>query len=104
MDSHQHAALLRMFQARRLMPWIPEHAIFIAGEIAKLEILDPHDAENFRSFYSKTLEDYRTANTPEVQEEPVVEAKEEPKEVTEVPKAEVVEEPKVEKKKKKKLI
>lgn len=66
-----------MFHARRLLPWIPEHAVFIAGEIAKLDILDPHDAETFKSFYSKVLEEYRAANAvpevvAEVTEVPVV--------------------------------
>lgn len=53
MDSKQHEALVRMFYQRRLDPSNEEHALFIKGEIAKLQILDGHDAESFEEFYNK---------------------------------------------------
>lgn len=56
MDSHQHAALSRLFIARRLDPSVPEHAVFIAGELAKLKIINSHDYETYNDFYTKRME------------------------------------------------
>lgn len=58
MDSLQYAALLKHFNDSRLHPWIPEHAIFIKGEIAKLEVTDPTAAASFKKFYESKMEKY----------------------------------------------
>ena len=61
MDSQQHEALMKMFYARRLQPAIPEHDVFIKAEIAKLEVLEPKDAESFKEFYGKALKSYEAS-------------------------------------------
>lgn len=110
MDSIQHEALQRMFINRRLCPWVPDHALFIKAEIAKLEVLEPHDADSFRAFYDKSLAEYEAKNAP-LKEEPKADVKEEVKEevvepvvLPEEEKAEVVKEPKKAKEPKKKII
>ena len=62
MDSLEYEAHLRLFNARRLHPWLPEHALFIAGELAKLEVVDKTAAVNFREFYEKKMDDYEHEN------------------------------------------
>ena len=86
MDAIQHEALQRHFLARRLHPWIPEHAIFIKGELAKLDVLDKHDAESFRAFYEEKMEKYREEHPEEFKKEEEEKKKEEVK----------IEEPKIE--------
>ncbi len=56
--SHQYEALLRLFVAQRLHPWIPEHDLFIKGEIAKLEVTDPSNAESQKKFYAEKMQKY----------------------------------------------
>lgn len=58
MDNLQHEALQRMFHLRRLQPWNEEHALFIKGELAKLEVIDKHDFENFKAFYDKLMDEH----------------------------------------------
>lgn len=58
MDSLQYSALLKHFTDRRLHPWIPEHKLFILGELAKLEVTDPSAAASFKEFYDKKMEHY----------------------------------------------
>ncbi len=91
MDHLQHEALCKMFAARRLQPNIPEHALFIEAELAKMKVLEPHDYKGFKEFYDRVKEEYtpptpiehRTAGIPETVvakvEEKVEEKKEEPK-------------------------
>lgn len=67
MDSLQHEALSKMFRNRRLQPGIPEHDLFIKAEIAKLEILEPHDAETFKEFYDKKHAEFEALNAPPVE-------------------------------------
>ncbi len=55
MDAHQHAALLRLFGERRLDPTVPEHNLFIRGQLAMLELTNPGDAANFKAFYDEKL-------------------------------------------------
>lgn len=38
---------------------MPEHDIFIRGELAKLEVLEPHDYESFKAFYDQKREEYK---------------------------------------------
>lgn len=46
-----------MFISKRLHPWVPEHAVFIKGELAMLEVTDPSAAATYRAFYEqKALE------------------------------------------------
>ncbi len=59
MDSHQHAALSRMFNdPRGLHPWEPEHALFIAGELAKLKITAPEDYKSKKAFYDQKMKEW----------------------------------------------
>jgi hypothetical protein len=68
-----------------LHPWIPEHAIFIRGELAKLEVTDPTAAASFKQFYEEKMDKYESEQPKEP--EPVeVEKKEEQPEVVEVEK------------------
>ena len=67
MDSHQHAALTRMFEQRRLMPWVPEHKVFIDGQLAMLKVTNEHDYNSAKDFYDKLLKNHQE----EVGEEPV---------------------------------
>ena len=66
MDSHQHAALVRLFAARRLLPWVPEHHTFIKAELAKLEVLEPKDAESYKSFYEGLMQKYMEEHPNEI--------------------------------------
>ncbi len=90
MDSITHAALLRHFNDRRLHPHIPEHALFIRGEIAKLEVVDPSAAASFKAFYDEKLVAYMQEHPqefvvadPEGSEDTVKAPKEEKEEVKE---------------------
>lgn len=53
-----YEAHLRLFNARRLHPWLSEHDVFIRGELAKLEVTDPSAAQSHREFYEKKLQEY----------------------------------------------
>lgn len=69
MDNHQHQALTTMFYARRLDPSNSEHAMFIKAEIAKLEVLDPHDSESFKTFYDEKTKQYLASQQATEQDE-----------------------------------
>lgn len=58
MDSLQLQALQRLFEAQRLDPSVPEHALFIEGELAKLKVMEPDKAKSHKAFYDKKLADY----------------------------------------------
>ena len=76
MDSIQYEALRKMFNDKRLHPWIPEHEIFIKGELAKLAVTEPKDAASYKAFYDekmkKYLESQKSVEVPV--EQPVEEA------------------------------
>ena len=73
MDAHQHAALTRLFAANRLDPSVPEHAIFIAGELAKLKITDKHDYETKKAFYDQKLKEWEETPDDPIDTRDVVE-------------------------------
>ena len=73
MDSLNYEAHQKMFIARRLHPWIPEHDLFIRGEIAKLEVTDPTAASSYGSFYGESMQKYIEENMPVEESVPSVE-------------------------------
>lgn len=73
MDCLQYEALRRHFETRRLHPWIPEHELFIRGEIAKLEVTDPTAAVSFEEFYEQKMETYKQEHPEEFGIKPAVE-------------------------------
>jgi hypothetical protein len=92
MDNLQLEALRRMFYAYRMIPWAPEHELFIKGELAKLEVLEPSSAKAFKDFYEKRMQDHLALQEPVTQEVVM------PPEIMEVKKEEKKVEEKVEKK------
>ncbi len=71
MDNHQQAALLNLFGQYRLSPMEPEHKLFIDAEIAKLEILDPVNAESFKKFYDGKMAELQAKADAEALMNPV---------------------------------
>lgn len=64
MDSLQYEALTKLFHSKQLVPWVPEHKLFIEAKIKELELLDPGDAEAYREFYGNFLASHLAETAP----------------------------------------
>lgn len=65
-DSH-----VRLFEEMRLHPWIPEHKLFIDGQIAVLGVTDAARGKSFKKAYDEKMATYE-AQQKAAEEEAII--------------------------------
>ena len=60
----QYEQYLRLLREGRLHPWLPEHKVFIDGELAKFTVTDPKYGLELQARYDAKMAKYIAENPP----------------------------------------